>query len=403
MENSKKIYIRLTILLISYWAFFASFLGFITTYLLAQGISNTFLSILVALYMLSSFLGSFFWGDLCDKFQTNKKVILFCLLCGAISISIVFFMVKNPIVLVIFYSIMGFVVQPLSTNIDSWLIKTVNNDQGIYGKIRSFGSLSYAITILGCGLLISNFGFHIMLFAGLSFLLVAFIITLSLPDVAPISNTYNKFSFEGVKKLFTIRPYLLLLFLLFFTSLSIAPINSLKVIVMNNVGGNVSHMGVDSFVGVMIQVPLIALAGRTQKISLKVRYLIMTISPLLMLVITYFATVPFAVTIGTCFTNLSYGILLPTMREITENNVDKSVRNIGHNVADAIYNSFAGMISMIYAGAVIDSYGVKTMLAICIIIQLIPITIGSKFFLNDKRRKTTCDIQCQSVDTQLDN
>ena len=59
-----------------YWGFFAAFFGFITTYLLKCGLSNSTLSIVLAIYMACAFIGAFFWGGQCDKRKSNKKVFI---------------------------------------------------------------------------------------------------------------------------------------------------------------------------------------------------------------------------------------------------------------------------------------------------------------------------------------
>lgn len=72
--------------------------------------------------------------------------------------------------------------------------------------------------------------------------------------------------------------------------------------------------------------------------------------------------------VGSGLNNISYGILLPTMRDVTEQNIEPQLRNLGHNLSDAIYTSLSGMVSLLYAGAIVDSFGVSFMLFICIII-----------------------------------
>lgn len=237
---SKRLCFGFAVLEISFWCFHASFIGFASAYLLHRGISNTMLSLLVAIFLFCAFLGSFFWGGLCDKFQTNRNLIV----------------------------------------------------------------------------------------------------------------------------------------ILFLIGLAIAPLNNLKIIILENVGGNVSDIGIDSFIGAMTQVPLLALAGKTHKIPQRIRYLLMSILPLCMLLLTFFAVSPVMIFAGSCLNNIAYGILLPTMRDVTERNVEYRLRNLGHSLAEAVYTSLSGMMSLLYAGAIVDHLGVHAMLSVCIVIMGIPVIMS---------------------------
>ena len=78
---------------------------------------------------------------------------------------------------------------------------------------------------------------------------------------------------------------------------------------------------------------------------------------------------------------MGVGILIPTMRSVTERNVSPAYRNLGHNIADAIYSSLTGIISLLYSGLVMDLYGVRSLLMICLLVVLIPVIMTcSKLF-----------------------
>ena len=76
----KSYWIGFSLLEISYWSFHASFLGFLTSYLLSKGISNTVVSMFLVTFLLASFVGSFVWGIVCDRFHTNRRVSILCFL-----------------------------------------------------------------------------------------------------------------------------------------------------------------------------------------------------------------------------------------------------------------------------------------------------------------------------------
>ena len=57
----------------AYWSFYASLPGYITAYMLDQGMSAATLGILLALQMGAAFLGSIFWGSV----QSFSSFILY--------------------------------------------------------------------------------------------------------------------------------------------------------------------------------------------------------------------------------------------------------------------------------------------------------------------------------------
>jgi len=93
------------------------------------------------------------------------------------------------------------------------------------------------------------------------------------------------------------------------------------------------------------------------------------------MIITFLAVSPTMVIIGSVITAISYGILLPTTREIVTKNVSSSLQTTGHGVSDAIYGSFSGVLSLVMVGQIIDNYGIKIVLLICMILQSVAVVM----------------------------
>jgi len=228
------------------------------------------------------------------------------------------------------------------------------------------------------GRLISRFGYEVMLVGATLFMALTLLSAGLLRDAHAVSSAHRRMGSGDIRRLFASAPYRRLVLLLLLIGLAIAPINNLKIVVLENVGGNVSHIGVDSFVSALTQVPFIAMAGLLAVISLRVRFAAMAFLPLMMILLVRFASSPAMIFTGSFFANVGYGILLPTMREVTERFVSEDLRNLGHNLSDAIYNSFSGVISLLYAGAVADRFGINAMLTLCVLIAVIPAVLSLK-------------------------
>ena len=362
---------------VTIWGFHACFIGYAAAYMLSCGVSNTAVSLLLSGYLLCAFVGSVFFGGLCDRYQTNKRVFIPGMLAAyAMMFAIYFFADRLP-VLAVCYPLLGFFFQPQGINADAWVLSACNHDQKVFGGIRSMPSLFYAIICWAMGKMISLFGYKIMLLGATVCMALLVACAAALPDARAVAQT-KKMSLEDVKRLFASGHYRRLVVLLFLIGLAAAPINNLKIVLFEHVGGNVTHVGADAFVSAMTQVPFIAMAGVLGAISLRRRYMAMALLPLAMILIVRFATSPAMIFAGSFSYNAAYGIILVTMREVTERYVDKDLRNLGHSLSDAVFNSFSGVISLMCAGAIIDGFGVSTMITISALIAAIPTLMSLK-------------------------
>ncbi|MBQ2948830.1 MAG: MFS transporter [Clostridia bacterium] len=374
---SKKRCVLFAALEMSYWCFHASFIGYAAAYLLAQGVSNTAVSLLLAGYMLLGFIGSLAAGNACDRFRTNKKVFMLCMLMAYGLMFALYFRGAEVAVAALCYPLLGFFFLPQGANIDSWLLDACARDQRIFGRIRCMPSLAYAVVCALFGQLIARFGYHVMIPGATFFFAVTMASAALLPDAKREAAAEKKKASAGdVGRLFAAAPYRRLVVLLFLLGLATAPMNNLKIVVLESVGGNVSHVGVDAFVGAMTQVPFIAMAALIHRLPLRVRFLSMSFLLMLMPLTASFAVSPAMVYLASFFYNVGYGILLTTMRDVTELHVDRDIRNLGHTLSDAVFTSFSGVISLMYAGALTDALGVRAMLAVCAAICAVPVVIS---------------------------
>jgi len=368
---SKRLCIGFSLLEISYWSFHASFIGFISAYWLENGIRNTTLSLLIAGYFLFTVIGSFFWGAICDYLHTNKRVLLITLGASAILMYLIYFFSSNVMLLFILYPLLGFTSLPSSSNIDVWLLNACRHDVSLYGKIRCTPSVLYGIVSFFLGKLINSYGYGLMLISASFFILLGISMVILLPEIQTVSDKQEPVPMNRntLKTLFSSKEYIFLIAILFLLGLVIAPINNLKATIISSVNGTVADIGVDAFFGTAIQAVFIFLAGYTNKLPLKLRYLIVTFMPWTMLVLTFAATSTPLVFLGTFIYNIGYGVMLPLMRCITERCVSKDLQNLGQNIADSTFTSASAILSLLYSGAIIDAFGVKSMLLLCIAIS----------------------------------
>ena len=146
-----------------FYAWCASFTGFITSYFLACGLSASKLSTMLAVYMITCFAGALFWGGVCDKLKTNRKVFIasfaaVILIAGIITV----ITPLNVNLAIALYPVMGFLLSSLGSNLDAWMLRNFHKDGTLYGKARAIGSLGYSLTALAAGMIINTFGYSMI-------------------------------------------------------------------------------------------------------------------------------------------------------------------------------------------------------------------------------------------------
>ena len=92
--------------------------------------------------------------------------------------------------------------------------------------------------------------------------------------------------------------------------------------------------------------------------------------------------------------NISFGVLYPTMREMTEESVNLALRNTAHSVVDVAYGSLSGMIATSWSGVVLENAGVGVLGFSSAAIQLIAIgcCVGMMLLKKAKTNKTCCTV-----------
>ena len=360
-----KIFVRFCILQAAFWSFFASLPGYITAYMLERGMNAGTLGVLLAVNMGFSFAGSLFWGRFVDRRQGHKQFFLIGIGAAFVLGTLLFLFAGSPVVLFVLYPIFGFMMGPIATTLDSWVICAMHQVEA-GAKSRTFGTLGYAFTMLGAGQLITRFGYGIMPFMAAGFLILAFLIALTQPKTElTVSGSASQPVKANPSQLLHSRKYLLLVAAVLFTGMTIAPINNMKVLIFENVGGNVSFLGWDSFIGCLIQSPFLIFSGKMNRMKSERRLTLGTFCAFGYALLVFLAHTPAMVIAGTIMTNISFGLLFPTMREITEESVHPTLRTTAHSIIDVAYGSVSGMIASAWGGVTMESSGPRVMTSIC--------------------------------------
>ena len=399
--KERRIFIRFCVLQAAYWSFFAAFPGYISAFALSKGVSTSLLGVILAANMLCALSGSLVWGRWVDKNGASRK---FYLLGNGVALFLcllLYFFGRSPLVLLITYSLFGFMTGPIPTTLDAWVITAFPQRSDAAARSRAFGTLGFAVVMLLMGQLIVRFGYGAMPAAALFFMAVNFIVAPFQPKgraQAEIGESGTEIApaQENPRQLLSSRRYVLMAAAVFFTGMAISPINTMKLVLLENVGGDVSVLGWDSFIGCMIQAPFLMLAGKMRHVRSDMRLLTGAGFAMLYALFVIQAGNPLGVIMGTICNNISFGILFPTMREMTEESVSSGLRNTAHGIIDIAYGSLAGMLATSWSGAILEHSGIAAMGSICIAMQTIGISFCFAILMAGRKRRKISGPPCAS-------
>ena len=154
-----------------------------STYLLNYGFPSEAVATMLSVSGFITLVCKPFFAGFIDKGHCKPLVVLYVALIGA-GTFVFFGTAEKSYVHAILWAIMaqGFTFMSAELT-DSWCLKLIKEYGGIdYGKARSFGSISYAITAAAYGVAITNMGYQVAPYVIYTALAIMLVLALTLPN-----------------------------------------------------------------------------------------------------------------------------------------------------------------------------------------------------------------------------
>ncbi|MCR5468704.1 MAG: MFS transporter [Lachnospiraceae bacterium] len=395
-KTSRSLNIKFGIVQGLMYACMGSFGGFIVALGLAKGYSQSSVSLALSLNMICTIAGNLFFGSLADRFDKNKQIFVFCMALSAVAQAGMVMSSFFP-VYVLFYAMLGFFMGPVGALLDTWVLRGINFDIKTYGRIRSMGALGYGVMMLVAGILVNRYGYFTAMVVSdtlciTDLLFAAFLVKnitraelfLADPSRKPETvSTASKHS-NPIKELTKSGAYIGWVIMIFLIGLSMAPINSMKIVIMESVGGDVSSLGIDGFLGCSVQFVLLCASGLIAGISTKKREVIIAAMTGVSVVLCMFANSTIMVYGASIILYGLFSFVNPTTREIVKDNISYEHQTVAIGIADLSYGNISTVVAMLYAGTVSERFGLHTMIMMCFITVLVPIALALLSVLKDQ-------------------
>lgn len=386
-QAEKKTVVRFAALEGIYWTIMASFGSFAVAWMLDLGYTQSFVSGLLVVYLLSGFAGQFYLSSLCDRLRTNRKVFLAGVLLAAAAQLGMWFSVDCPPVFAVCYACYGFTLGPMGSVLDAWMVRSFHEDMAAYAPARGLGSIGYAVMMLVMGQLIARFGYHMMPLCAMAVTAVTLVLALATPEGPFAAAQTRRIALGEVLSILRIPAFLVILAVLFFISMVNTPISNFKITLLQSVGGDVSTHGMDSFFGCMVQFLVFEFAALFARIPARGRFRLCAVLMTLSTACHFGATAPWMVIVGTMVTNVSYGLMMPAVRELAVQIVAPQYHTTAIGVMDAMYNFLGGAAAQLFMGGVSERWGVHGMVGVCLALSVLPpAVLGAEHLLTHQKK-----------------
>ncbi|MBQ6356903.1 MAG: MFS transporter [Solobacterium sp.] len=343
---------------------------YITSWALDSGFREDLLSILIGVSFAAAFAGQFLWGILSDRIRSTRKIFLLCMLLSAVDFAVVW-SARSDAVFAVSYTLLGLFVSPMLSIIDAWALDLFDYEGTSYGNARSVGAAGFAAAMLGMGYAIRFCGYIMIPIIAVLFSLIAFVIGLLLPDKKGSRSSAQGMSAADFAAIMQARGFLFLMVIIFLLGLTIAPPNNLKIMLIQQAGGDVSIMGVDNFLGYAVQAAMFAVAGHLHPRRPYLMFALFILMTAAGLASAAFAADIWMIFLSTLLIYAAWSVQITLLRQIIAGMVPERFHTTAISVSDAAFTQLSGFIGLAGGGVVLGMFNLKALMLLCVAVSLL--------------------------------
>ncbi|NIK77315.1 PPP family 3-phenylpropionic acid transporter [Paenibacillus castaneae] len=335
----------------------AMVVSFIPLYFLDRGFSEQQIGIIYSTGPFISIFANIILGLASDKFRTIKKLLMLLLFGQLVMISLLIPTQNFALVCLV---MMGFYffqtpINPLS---DSLFLLSTPYTGTPYALIRIFGSLGFAVTAYGFGLLLKQLSSQWTL----PLVLCTIAVTLCLATrVRDYQGSARKIDFSGFFKLIRQRDVLLFFFIILLISIPHRMYEGFLAVTMRHMGASDSLVGLAWLISALSEIPILYLLGKYgHKFKELPMLMIASIMYALRLWLLSDIQNPYWVLATQAMHSISFGIYFSTALRYLSHLIPDEYRASGQAVYAVVWTGLAGVISGLCGGFIYGHFGRET-------------------------------------------
>lgn len=362
--------LRYTILNVAYFSAFCTLHAYAAVYLLAKGMTNTQVGILLAVSNILSAVLQPVIAGIIDKpgFLTNKLYIIISVIVIMIGSAVLLVAPDSIAVIFVVYALIytvQFVYQPVLTALcfeyqkkgcDIW-----------YGLARGLGSTGFAVTSLFIGRAVEASGVSILLWMNIAVMIVSLVTVLTFrtdDDVSEksdgIGHEMAHNSFSSFAKTYPAFMSFLIGTICFFFGHNM--INDFMIVIIRNLGGAETQLGYATFLQAILELPVMAAIGIVlKKFSAEKLLVFSGMAFLVKITILAFSINMTWMYVSQSTQVFAYGLFVPASAYY----VSKTMEHLDQVKGQAYISSaitIGGVFSNLISGVILDNSGITPML-----------------------------------------
>ena len=379
--------IKFSVLEFTFWCSWCAFSSFAALFFRHRGLSEGQIGLALSFSTLAGILGQLFWGTLCDRKDKIKGPFMAAnLLIGLTTLAFIPF--RHPLIIFCLKALLGFAQVPQPAILDTWVLRSLKDQEKQYGHIRMWASLGFGLFAFLFGRLLEFTGFSALFIASSIFIGLTLFMS-SLTGDVPRDNSGNKKDglLKSFKKLIRERRYRFFIGVCFLIGLSARTVHLLLPLLVEKAGGTSRDLGLALFFGIITEIPMLLLSKRlAARFNSRVLIGLSVLLYLGQLGFLLFASSPFFIYVAMVLQGLAFGNYLPSFRLLIYESSPEELRTSAQTLGDSLCSSLTAVIGTAAGGFVIESHGVTPVLIGGLV--LLGIALILLFFYREKEVKT---------------
>jgi MFS transporter, PPP family, 3-phenylpropionic acid transporter len=241
-----------------YFSAVSALFPYLALFYQAQGLTGGQIGLLSGIAPLIAFFGVPLWTGAADATHRHKRVTLVCF-TGLVIISFIFPAFSSFGGLLLMISLHAFFGTPLGPLVDSAVLTLLGDRRERFGRIRLWGTVGYGLMAPFAGSLIGRLGLKWAFWGYAILTLAGLLVILRIPFRQSRSTSSY---LGGMRTLFTNRPWMLFLAMVFIAGIGMAAINNYLFVYMQGLGASKPLMGFALTMSTLSEIPALFFSDR---------------------------------------------------------------------------------------------------------------------------------------------
>lgn len=358
-----------------YWSIYASTTAYIVVLLKDRGFNNAEIGYINAARTSISVIAQILLSLFADKYKNIPLKYIIATMMIFTLISNMFFKITSLNFIEIFIIFLVFGISELSiiSLMDSMALQFINNGISInYSACRGIGSISYAVLCIFLGKVVDLFGAEIIIKIHEVLIIAYIILLITFTTFKKKINEKKQNTSNILKMLSSNSRYTFYLIGVIFTFAGYMGVINFMSNLINNVGGNNTHLGIALFVMAICEVPMMIFLFPKlyRKIPADKLVFISMLIQVIRSILLIFAKSPNTIIRIQTLELMAYGLYVPASIHFINSIIDEDNCIKGQTLG-MMASSFGGTIGTALFGIILDKYNINFMLIFSCIFTLI--------------------------------